>query len=54
MLLLIILGLIFTAPKIHFGRDPRWSSTPFTQDRLGDQLLDDTVYSGKTRLRSCR
>jgi hypothetical protein len=47
MLLLIILGLIFAAPKIHFGRDALELDAIYA-DRLGDQLLDDTVYSGKT------
>jgi hypothetical protein len=47
MLLLIILGLIFAAPRMRLGRDTLELDAIYA-DRLGDQLLDDTVYSGKT------
>lgn len=47
MLLLIILGLIFAAPKLRMGRDTLELDAIYA-DRLGDQLLDDTVFSGKT------
>jgi hypothetical protein len=47
MLLLIILGLIFAAPRMRLGRDTLELDAIYA-DRLGDQVLDDTVYSGKT------
>ena len=47
MLLLIILGLIFAAPRMRLGRDALELDAIYA-DRLGDQLLDDSIYSGKT------
>ncbi len=47
MLLLIILGLIFAAPRMRLGRDALELDAIYA-DRLGDQLLDDSIYSGRT------
>jgi Prenyltransferase and squalene oxidase repeat len=47
MLMLIILGLIFAAPRMNLGRDS-FEVDPIYSDRLGDQLLDPTIDSGTT------
>ena len=47
MLMLIILGLIFAAPRMNLGRDS-FEVDAIYSDRLGDQLLDPTINSGIT------